>query len=399
MSTIPSSKSRLTLKEEEDDEEAAYVSPREQEISSAVKAVQKAVKRVVTEASEGSKNVPRVCQEAEKAALVMVLAVEDLEKKILGGRKDGGKLSFSARGKSFRRRTHTNIVASPEVEQNFPEIIKETELLYKSIFSLVEFTKQMDLDLEQDFLQKHNARVTEKIKAVLKLIEDKDDDEEEEEKKKGGKGEEEGDSGEELKFRDGFEYMFELAKRVGEMIMKLQEEHAGLSAEKVLESAKAREGNISLLISLARKFARSREDLTEQQQILDAASETSKSSTALLAAQKVYLTRADSKPDLEKYIKVADQFSNDLVQLLTLMIQVKLAETTSDKNMNLWDEKKEEGMNVQIEKSVIIAGTLNQLVLKLTDPEERDPVYETAFISTFQSFTTPMELFKKLMQR
>ena len=189
--------------------------------------------------------------------------------------------------------------------------------------------------------------------------------------------------------------------RVAEMIAKLPEEHAKHTAEKILDSAKDRESCVSLLVNLSRKFARSRSDFSEQQSILDASSRTRAASTALLAAQKAVISRPDSKADQAKYVAVAEEFSNELLLLLQTLIQVKASEGKNTREVDIWDEETDNGKNIVFDEKdkTIKAATLNQMVIRLTDPRTSDVEFRKAFISTFQSFASPDELFTKLIQR
>ena len=71
---------------------------------------------------------------------------------------------------------------------------------------------------------------------------------------------------------------------------------------------------------------------------------------------------------------------------------------------NIWDESLiSNGSNKTVIYSTtgcgLRAGTLNQLVMKLTDEKKSDPEFLRSFIYTFQSFTTPDILLQKLIER
>lgn len=78
-----------------------------------------------------------------------------------------------------------------------------------------------------------------------------------------------------------------------------------------------------------------------------------------------------------------------------------------DTNVNIWDEKEGDPERVIFEKEVdkssglnyIRAGTLNQLLIRLTHEKSSDMNFLKAFINTYRSFTTPETLLNKLLQR
>jgi len=105
------------------------------------------------------------------------------------------------------------------------------------------------------------------------------------------------------------------------------------------------------------------------------------------------------------------RFSSSFKLLLESMI-AKLKETANDdhgeaseEDVNIWQEQQtstgEERTVLYADDSeqAIKAGTLNQLVIQLTDEKRHDLSFVKTFITTFSSFTTPETLFKKLVQR
>ena len=257
------------------------------DIQASIKSVQILSKRVVS-AAEDSSDSNRVFEDAEQLALAMLVSIHNLE-------KDPKDLPYKVPGKLLSEMTQAG------------------ERIYAAVVCLTETCQSASKwksgnagpEPPQDLVKKANDGVTESIDEILSIIEtiEEGEDGEEENKKKGeATGGEGGYDMAEIQQRPGLSFIFKLATEVAEMISSLQEQHASLTAEQVLEKAKEREGAISLLVTLSRKFARCRADGSEQQLLLDTATKVKTASTALLAAQKAVLRyeKKDKKRKREK---------------------------------------------------------------------------------------------------
>lgn len=75
----------------------------------------------------------------------------------------------------------------------------------------------------------------------------------------------------------------------------------------------------------------------------------------------------------------------------------------SPRDTNIWAEKKDSEGNILFERDgdrvEVKAGTLNQLVMRLTNDVEAEQDFIQTFLICYRSFTTPEELFHKLMER
>tara|TARA_R110002050_G_scaffold22274_2_gene60864 strand:- start:737 stop:1657 length:921 start_codon:yes stop_codon:yes gene_type:complete len=174
------------------------------------------------------------------------------------------------------------------------------------------------------------------------------------------------------KGKKGIAFIFQMAKRVAEQITKIPEIHEDCAPEVILEKATERESCISVLVELSRKFGRSRSVNDEQQRILDASSRARAAGTSLMAAQKSVIAKPGSVADTEELHQCAKAFSDELVHLLQTIISVKSTKIQSNRDVNIWDEDTEVGKNIIFDGKSVKAATLNQLVIRLTDPKTSD---------------------------
>lgn len=73
----------------------------------------------------------------------------------------------------------------------------------------------------------------------------------------------------------------------------------------------------------------------------------------------------------------------------------------SDAQMDIWDEKPGDPRFLHYDKTQqrLRCASLNQLVCKLTDPDNSDVLFMKKFLCTYSTFCTPQMLFMKLQQR
>ena len=244
------------------------------DIQASLKSVQILSKRVIS-AAEDSSDSERVYDDAEQLALSLLVSIHDLE-------KAPSELPYEVAGSLLSEMTQAG-------ERIYEAVVCLTETCMSS--NKWKSSSAVAVD-PQELIKKANEGVADSIDEIKKIIDKIEEGEDGEEDNK--KGEAAGAEGggydmAEIQQRPGLSFIFKLATEVAEMISSLQEQHASLTAEQVLEKAKEREGAISLLVTLSRKFARCRADGAEQQLLLDTATKAKTASTALLAAQKAVL--------------------------------------------------------------------------------------------------------------
>eukprot|EP00009_Paramoeba_aestuarina_P000424 CAMPEP_0201514106 /NCGR_PEP_ID=MMETSP0161_2-20130828/6019_1 /ASSEMBLY_ACC=CAM_ASM_000251 /TAXON_ID=180227 /ORGANISM="Neoparamoeba aestuarina, Strain SoJaBio B1-5/56/2" /LENGTH=721 /DNA_ID=CAMNT_0047910561 /DNA_START=94 /DNA_END=2260 /DNA_ORIENTATION=+ len=347
------------------------------EISASITSVGLLAKRVLS-SSEKNKEA-KVFGDSEQLALSLLVSIHALQKKP----KD---LPYKVSDKMLS------------------ELTDAGENVYSAVVVLMETARKFGGE-NQDPIKQAYADVKKQMDEIMKVIdriEEGEDDEDEKPKKKGkDKDDAAGEGGynmQEIQKEPGLHYIFKLATHIATMISTLQEDHK-LAAEEVLEKAKERESAVNMLITLTRKFARCRADGEEQKLLLDTATKTKTASTDLLAAQKAVLSRPDSKPDHAKYVSVAEEFSSVLLKLLQLLIQIKSSDVKTSHRLYIWDETDDK--NITMENGIVSAGSLNQLIIRLTNPSggNQNAEFRAAFLATFPTFTNADELFTKLVHR
>eukprot|EP00211_Chloroparvula_japonica_P003962 CAMPEP_0119131810 /NCGR_PEP_ID=MMETSP1310-20130426/10655_1 /TAXON_ID=464262 /ORGANISM="Genus nov. species nov., Strain RCC2339" /LENGTH=717 /DNA_ID=CAMNT_0007122403 /DNA_START=151 /DNA_END=2304 /DNA_ORIENTATION=+ len=355
-------------------------------VNNATKSVAIACKRVVKSASEASADTRSATQDAEREAYLLLMGVLEFE-------------NLVARN------------ARPETEKHSKMVADAAEALYRGVMHLNQLAfevldtggnEEMNAELQRSQLQV-SERINMVVKATQMVHEDLSDDHTE-----GGEGvapviqsetEAKGLSVTGKKAQRGLAFIFELGKRIAEHISKLPEVHAESSMERILEKALERENLISLFIDLSRKFGRSRQVKDEQQRILEGASRTRGAGTALMAAQKSVISNPGSAEVQKSFQETAAAFAEEVVGLLKTILSVKAARGKNRRDLDIWDEEIEMGKNITFDGKNVKAATLNQLVIRLTDPKTSDHNFVKAFISTFQSFASADELFTKLVSR
>ena len=422
------------------------------DISASITSVGLLAKRVLS-AAGGSSDASKVNEDAEQLALSMLLSVHNLQMK-------PKNLPYKVK------------------EKDLAEMTQAAEKVYAAVVCLMEMAIRYGAtgagggrsdEEKQELIQHAYDGVTDSIDMILEVInkiEEEDGEEGEEELKKKGEatGGEGGYNMAEIQNQAGLAFILKLAGHVATMISSLPEDHK-LSPEEVLEKAKEREGAVSMLLTLSRKFARCRSDGAEQKLLLEAATKTKAASTEVLAAQKAVLrfltkaktkpkaktkktktktktkiknkkqkikkqknkkqktknkknkkqnkssqplpnsfffsllasSRPDGKPDNSDFIAVADAFSQSLLKLLQLLIQIKNSDVKTSHRLFIWDEA--DGGNITMEGGSVSTGSLNQLIIRLTSPGAQDHEFKDIFIATFPTFTNADEFFTKLLQR
>ena len=71
-------------------------------------------------------------------------------------------------------------------------------------------------------------------------------------------------------------------------------------------------------------------------------------------------------------MRFAGEFSSELLALLSAIIAAKAESVDNKKEIDIWDEETEVGKNIVYDGKVVKASTLNQLVIRLTDPRTSD---------------------------
>mmetsp|Transcript_2347 Transcript_2347/g.3645 ORF Transcript_2347/g.3645 Transcript_2347/m.3645 type:complete len:480 (+) Transcript_2347:897-2336(+) len=118
-----------------------------------------------------------------------------------------------------------------------------------------------------------------------------------------------------------------------------------------------------------------------------------------LPKKKLSAKKNPPKQEQSIFEQRGKEFSDELIGLLTALTKVKGSGGEGKSTQDIWEEDRQLGKNIIIENKEIKAATLNQMVIRITDPETSDVEFRKAFISTFQSFVSPDLLFAKLVQR
>eukprot|EP00013_Stygamoeba_regulata_P005697 CAMPEP_0177640058 /NCGR_PEP_ID=MMETSP0447-20121125/6346_1 /TAXON_ID=0 /ORGANISM="Stygamoeba regulata, Strain BSH-02190019" /LENGTH=729 /DNA_ID=CAMNT_0019142115 /DNA_START=140 /DNA_END=2329 /DNA_ORIENTATION=+ len=194
-------------------------------------------------------------------------------------------------------------------------------------------------------------------------------------------------------------FVLQLAKRVAAYIEAL---------ERALRSGCDRENRAELhsfnncvqqTVHVARRFAKARHSYALKQVLLGMASSLRLSGSLLHRSIEEVLDKRAEPSSLEL---PAQQCADVLSTLLDQMLQAhrQAVEGTHEEEVRVWDEETLMDSNIEINSDQeVTAGTLNQLVVKLTSPTSTNMRFNKAFITTYQSFCTPTQLFDKMIER
>lgn len=127
---------------------------------------------------------------------------------------------------------------------------------------------------------------------------------------------------------------------------------------------------------------------------------------AIKSTEKIYdAVISDKLPPKNRKNKVAIMKEID-EKLGDIGIEDEGTSIDNLRNIDIWDEREKGNTiidtDVVTRKTTLVAGSLNTLVTRLTNPNEVDENsvgYQQAFFTTYQSFTTPETLLTKLIER
>eukprot|EP01156_Anaeramoeba_ignava_P002039 Anaeramoba_ignava/a217381_69.p1 GENE.a217381_69~~a217381_69.p1 ORF type:complete len:764 (-),score=277.08 a217381_69:108-2399(-) len=113
------------------------------------------------------------------------------------------------------------------------------------------------------------------------------------------------------------------------------------------------------------------------------------------------ITKVDKIWDLSlQKAQNKDEQSEILTKIGEILINLGMEEEEKDEDdVYIWDEPQNTNIIYKEKEDQIKAASLNKLVERLTDEKEHHLQYFETFLMTYQSFTTPKMLLRKLIQR
>ncbi|KAJ5078285.1 ras guanine nucleotide exchange factor i-related [Anaeramoeba ignava] len=113
------------------------------------------------------------------------------------------------------------------------------------------------------------------------------------------------------------------------------------------------------------------------------------------------ITKVDKIWDLSlQKAQNKDEQSEILTKIGEILINLGMEEEEKDEDdVYIWDEPQNTNIIYKEKEDQIKAASLNKLVERLTDEKEHHLQYFETFLMTYQSFTTPKKLLKKLIER
>jgi RasGEF domain/RasGEF N-terminal motif len=211
------------------------------------------------------------------------------------------------------------------------------------------------------------------------------------------------------------EFMWSVAKRVAADLKEVLAVHKSKDLSAIERSLGGRRRTVLRLVDVVRTHAHGRLDADDKQKILAQAADVRAAAAKLFAIEEAVVAslrdggKGLGSTAIKQLNSEAGAFARQLAQLLSIIVAVREheAKTRKRKDVSLWEELEQEGKNIVFDDTAqagrrtrgIRAATLNQLILRLTNPKIPDLALQKAFLTTYQSFCKPSMLLTKLIER
>jgi len=111
---------------------------------------------------------------------------------------------------------------------------------------------------------------------------------------------------------------------------------------------------------------------------------------ALLDRETIGIKGALDDFETLRYLSLQENVSEEEVEVVRAGITPRV---------NIWDEPEEPPSVKLSSEGIFRPGTLNHLILRVTDPQNHQDVYLSTFLAMYKQFTTPCEVLDKLIER